>query len=127
MIISKVSLLLNVPLIFGTFSFGLWGIHINYAYYNSSVQGSCNLSYIVYLITIDSVIAVFIAAFFCVLISYAIVSTRMNKLDFIMTILINILRPGYSLLLSAGLVIAAAVYYYKGQCVSNHLSTLNSI
>jgi hypothetical protein len=100
-----------------TFAFGIWGIHINWVYGQTAAQGSCNLPYIINLITADSSIGVIIAALLCVLISYGVASTRMNKLEFIMTILINVIRIIFSLFVSNGLLIATAVAYYTGQCV----------
>jgi hypothetical protein len=114
----KISLILNVPTTLGTYGFGIWATHIVYVYTGVSASGSCNLPFIVTLLTTDMIISLIVATLFCLLISYAIVTTRVHKLYFVLTI-VNVMRSLYSGLLSLGLNIAITVYFYSGQCLSS--------
>lgn len=111
-------MILNVPTTIATLCFGIWGIHINWVFGGIKQQGSCNLPLVMTLLTADASIGLIIASLLCVLISYAVASTRLYKLDFIATFLVNIIRLVYSILVSGGLLIATAVFYYNGDCVS---------
>lgn len=109
--------MLNVPTTIGTFGLGIWAVHVVYMYANEPGIETCNLPFIITLFMADMIIGLIIASVFSLFISYGIASTRMHKLNFIVVILVNILRVAYSTL-SLGLNIAITVYNYRDDCVS---------
>ncbi|KAL0486873.1 oppC [Acrasis kona] len=113
---SKILLLLNVPMVFATFGFGVSSINVSHKYEAYGTLGSCNISTFNSIFIANAVLDLLFGAVLCTLMTYGAASTDNHKLDRMLKRIVSTLRGAHSLIFSLALMMTLTYFLFTSSC-----------